>query len=243
MTSVIMLKLGGGLIAPKNWLEETPDKKTIERLSREILESGKKVIVVSGSGNFGHKAVRRYGIDTAEAVEAVRKSARRIGEIVSGYLPNSVLLEPHKTLTEDPGKVLEAIGGGRTPVLYGDVMDKIGGGWEVFSGERIIAKIIPELIVGGFEVERVVQVSVEEGVLNTNGGVISNISDGNWKGIRPDVGKALGVDVTGGMLHKVEESLEIFRKYTVRTMVISGKVEGRLREALEGKEVAGTIIG
>jgi isopentenyl phosphate kinase len=44
------------------------------------------------------------------------------------------------------------------------------------------------------------------------------------------------------MVHKVLESLEIARNYGIYTLIISGKVEGRLVKALEGKNVTGTVI-
>jgi len=243
MIGVTLLKLGGGLIAPKDWLEETPDEKIIQRLTREVSKCGKRMVVVSGSGNYGHKAVKKYGIETVKAVEMVRDSARKIGQLVSGYLPNSILLETHKVFPDSSNVVLDVLQRSRTPVLYGDVVDKIGGGWEIFSGEKIISRLIPELTGNGFSVEKIIQVSVEEGVLNADGKAISNISESNWGEINPDVGKASGVDVTGGMLHKVEESLEIFRKFKIKTLIISGKIEGRLEKALEGEKVAGTTIG
>jgi isopentenyl phosphate kinase len=64
----------------------------------------------------------------------------------------------------------------------------------------------------------------------------------NWEYIKKDVMGSKGIDMTGGMLHKVEESMEIATKYGVKTQIISGKVRGRLLESLKNDEVVGTLV-
>ena len=89
----------------------------------------------------------------------------------------------------------------------------------------------------------IVQVSREEGVWDRQGLIIPEINKSNWEVIKQDVGGAEGSDVTGGMLHKVEESLEIARDCGVKTWIISGAVPGRLKDLLQGKRVPGTRVG
>jgi len=233
---ITLVKLGGGLIAPKDWEPETADRKTIVRLVREIKESDKKVLIVSGSGNFGHMAVKKYGVTTVEGVMKVRESAKKIGKIVvlemrsQGF--DAELIEPNKYFGRKRKLNLD-----KTLVFYGDVVGK-----EIYSGERIIKLLVPEVLKQGQKVELIVQVSKEEGVWDENAQIIPEINISNWGRIKMKVGGSAGVDVTGGMLHKVEESLEIAGEYKINTWIISGKVERRLKEVLEGGKTVGTKI-
>lgn len=237
-----IIKLGGGLIAPKEWGEETVDFGILGRLVGEIRESGKPVLLVSGSGNFGHKAAKKYGITSLEGVVRVRESARKIGKIVETEMKkvgfDTHLVEMHKYLKREQDLDLE-----NTMVFYGDVVEVKSGKWKIFSGEKIIGFIIPILIEQGFKIEKIVQVSKEQGVWDDRRKIILGINQRNWEQIKKNVLGSEGMDVTGGMLHKVQESLEIARKYKIKTWIISGNIEGRLRELLEGKMVLGTVVG
>jgi isopentenyl phosphate kinase len=242
MRSVILIKLGGGLIAPKDWDPETADMAMIKKLVSKIAEmrdEGTKVVVACGSGNFGHAAVQKYGIGTKKGVVKVQEVAKKIGEIVllemeSQGLPVELIV-PHdlyktrdKELVENKSeKVVEVLEREVIPVLYGDVIEdevKVG---IVFSGEKNLELVIPALQKSGWKVEKVVQFSREDGVWNSKGEIIPEINLDNWEKVKEEITAAPSVDVTGGMLHKVEESLEIAKKYGVETWIVNGAREGR----------------
>lgn len=241
MKRIYLVKLGGGLIAPKEWETEIADWEVIRSLIREISDSGKKVLIVSGSGNFGHFAVKKYGIQTPGGVEKVRRSAKKIGEIVAlemrkaGF--DAELVETHKYFRNKNDLNLD-----KTLVFYGDVADTKDGGWTIYSGEKIIELLVPIIKSGNWEIEKIIQVSKEIGVWDAKGKLIPKISLVNWEYIKKDVMGSKGIDMTGGMLHKVEESMEIATKYGVKTQIISGKVRGRLLESLKNDEVVGTLV-
>jgi isopentenyl phosphate kinase len=231
---LVVIKLGGGLIAPKDWPAETPDCPVIERLIREIKQAGVKTVMVVGSGNFGHAGVKKYGIDSPEGVNKVRGIAQKIGKIVAIRIKSSQLIVTHKR-PWGIGKILNA---DKTPVIYGDVMG-IG---KIWSGEKIIEMMFPELLAGGWKVERIIQVSREDGVWNGIGKIIPEINKLNWQKVKNEIVTAAAIDVTGGMLHKVEESLAIAKKYKVETLIMNGGVTGRLRKVLEAETIIGTRI-
>jgi isopentenyl phosphate kinase len=252
--NVFLVKIGGGLIAPKDWPEETIDGKVVSRLVGEIKASGVRVVIAVGQGNFAHNAVKKFGISDPESVEKVRVSARKPGNIVTEELNSqgvpAQLVEPNKIYCSDgpvlvkdeSNKIIEILELGRIPVVYGDVIDDKRKGWVIFSGEKNLEIILGQLQKCGWNVGQVIQTSCEEGVLDSFGKVVPEINEENWDEIKKDVGGAIGVDVTGGMLHKVEESLEIARKYHVKTMIVSGKIEGRLEELLKTGSVFGTKV-
>lgn len=231
MKKMVLVKFGGGLIAPKNWEPETADEKIIERLVKEI--DGILVAVAVGSGNFGHAAVKKYGIADEINVERVRIIAKKIGQIVADKIKNSQLIITH----EKPWKVTDILDAGKTPVIYGDVM----GINEIWSGERCLAEMIIEMSKK-FKIERIIQVSIEDGVWDSSKKIIPEINNQNWSEIKKNVSGVVGGDATGGMLHKVEESLEIAKKYGIETWIVSGKVAERVRDAVSGKKVVGTVI-
>ena len=55
------------------------------------------------------------------------------------------------------------------------------------------------------------------------------------------LGGSGGVDVTGGMKHKVEEALELAKK-GIPGLIIDGVVNGSLAQAVKGGKVLGTRI-
>jgi len=238
---MILIKLGGGLIAPKEWEEESADLPNIRRLVTEMKRSGEELLVVSGSGNFGHKAAKKYGIETSKGVEKVRRSAKKIGEIVASEMKNSGfdarLVETHKFFQLNQKLNLE-----KTLVFYGDVVEINKNKWTIYSGEKIISLLVPTLIERGVKIDKIIQVSKEQGVWDSQKKIIPEINSQNWVRMKESVFGSGGVDMTGGMLHKVEESLEIAQKYNLKTYIVGGKSAGRLGEILKNEKVTGTLI-
>ena len=254
VNQVTLVKIGGGLIAPKEWPEETVDKDLVTRLVGEIKKSGVKAVIAVGQGNFAHNAVKKYGISTQKSVDKVRKSAIKPGKIIceefirQGCLaeliePNKIYIANDAVLENDGSDVIiKVLESGKIPVVYGDVIDDKKRGWIIFSGEKNLEIILGKLQKNKWKVKKVVQVSRELGVLDKDGKVVPEINENNWNEIKKDVTGAAGADVTGGMLHKVEESMEMFRKYGVESWIVSGKVRGRLAKILIGEQVEGTRI-
>jgi isopentenyl phosphate kinase len=223
---------------------ETVNKAVLHRLIKEAAASRQKVIVVSGSGNFGHHAVNKYGIDTMLGMAKVQLSAQKIGmrvleEMLSVGMPTT-LISPHMTWPRVGSAIVKALECGLTPLTYGDcLVDRKKA--KIVSGELIINSLIKNLITAGWVVNRVVQVSCEEGVINSQGQVVRKINRMVWPKIKKFVGQAKTVDFTGGMLHKVEESLQL-SKFGIETLILNGNKPGRLFDALTGKLVIGSYI-
>ena len=58
---MIILKIGGSVITNKAQ-ENTFKKGIMDRLSKEIKTSGKKIMIVHGAGSFGHITAKKYGL-------------------------------------------------------------------------------------------------------------------------------------------------------------------------------------
>ena len=75
---------------------------------------------------------------------------------------------------------------------------------------------------------------------NENAEFIKEINKDNWDEIKNYLGGSDGTDVTGGMIHKIEQSVSL-AKDGIEVEIISGMKKGNLKECLLGKRV-GTLI-
>lgn len=238
-----LVKLGGGLIAPKNWPAHTADIKTIRRLGKEIREFEDNLIVGHGGGNFPHASMSLGPLLTQQAASDLHGMVMR--EFLSLGVPVASVA-PHDIWVSSNGKVIQKfyepvrllLKQRLIPMIYGDVIWDEKKGSTIFSTETCLGLLARE-----FKTQRIIQASSEEGVWDENGEVIKEINSGNFSQLKSAIGKASGVDVTGGMLHKVEESLALAQDLGIETLIVSGKVKGRLNQALRGIKVVGTRIG
>ncbi|OFZ72558.1 MAG: hypothetical protein A3K03_00010 [Bdellovibrionales bacterium RIFOXYD1_FULL_44_7] len=137
------------------------------------------------------------------------------------------------------GGVEKALEKGLVPLLYGDVMIDATTGATIFSTERVFDELAKEM-AGKYAKIKVIHISNEEGVL-VDGKVFSQITDKNFIQVKGELSGSGGIDVTGGMLHKVEACLEV-AKLGIESVIVSGLVRGRVNHALVGNEVIGTRI-
>jgi isopentenyl phosphate kinase len=73
------------------------------------------------------------------------------------------------------------------------------------------------------------------------GRTISKIPPKNFGAIKKLLGEVQGADVTGGMLHKVEESLRMV-KQGIKVWIINGLVKDNLYKAIVSCPRSGTVI-
>jgi isopentenyl phosphate kinase len=129
---------------------------------------------------------------------------------------------------------------GVIPVVYGDVIiDKVRD-CTIFSTEKILSILAREL-KGDYKI-RIIYATDTDGVYDEKGKTIGKITPANFNRIKKAIMGAGGADVTGGMIHKVEESLKLARETKIVTLVINGVKKGNLTSALLGKNVLGTRI-
>ncbi|MHA1343672.1 MAG: amino acid kinase family protein, partial [Promethearchaeota archaeon] len=58
---IIILKLGGSLLTDKN-KPFSIRKQVLENVIQQIIDSGKKIILIHGGGSFGHPLAKKYNI-------------------------------------------------------------------------------------------------------------------------------------------------------------------------------------
>jgi len=263
MEELVLIKLGGSVITDKS-KDYRAREKNISRLAKEIRSAFKsteiKIIVGHGAGSFAHIPAKKYktkegmvnknrpfGMSVTEESakslnQLVVKKFIGLGLPVYSFSPGTFLISDNKIYSKsyiDPVK--KALEIGIVPIVYGDVVLDKKIGFTIFSTEKILGVLAGELSIN-YKV-RMIYVTDVDGVLDTNGRVIPQVTKSNFESLKVDIGGAKGVDVTGGMLHKVEEALGLSEKIKVKTQIINGLIPGRLKMAILGEKVKGTKVG
>jgi len=263
MEKITIIKLGGSLITDKS-RPMVAREKIIARLAKEIKIASKlysgKLLIGHGSGSFGHTSANKYqtqkgmlnrasikGVSevsdvASQLTKVVVKHLRGAGLPIVAFAPGSFIIadkQKEKRFFLEPIK--EALKMGVVPLVYGDVVFDQSQGFGIFSTEKVIDVLVRGLSKD-FKIERIVYLGVTNGVYDETGKTIPMISPKTFSKVRKTLGGAATTDVTGGMLHKVKESLQIARKYKTEILIVNGRVSGIVRKAILGKKVLGTLI-
>jgi len=261
MQDVFLVKLGGGLITDKS-KPEALRKQVLERLCREVhearLEAGLTLVVGHGGGSFPHQPAHDYsvqkgvmGADSLTGISLVQDAASRLNRfVVRAFLDageQAVSIQPSASLYTRKGRVVDwytkplemALDQGMLPVPYGDVVFDSEIGCSIVSTEVLLGVLARKL-----KSKKLFIVTQEDGVFADfpkKEELIQEITPANFESLKPSLGGSHGKDVTGGMLHKVERMLEIAES-GAEIKIINGLVEGRLKKALLGEDVPGTLV-
>lgn len=263
MENIILIKLGGSVITDKT-RPFCAKERTIRRLGREIADAQKKykgkLLIGHGSGSFGHTVASRYkthkglinrdslkgAVLTSEAAIEINRIVMRnlvkIGLKVKSFAPASFIVakggKSQKVFSEP---IRETLSTGVTPVIYGDVIGDTKMGFCIFSAEKVMQVLMKDL-GKDYKIKKIVFCSDTDGVYDSKGKTVPEITSKNIVELKKGIGETRGADVTGGMLHKVTQSLELSREYGVKTLIINGNKKDYLKEAILRKRVVGTVI-
>lgn len=259
---VILIKIGGSLITDKNkpFSLKKQALKTICREIKKAQDSGKQLVVGHGAGSFAHIPAKKYqthkgitGQESLRGIAEVADTAARLNRIVVKELleagvnavsvsPMSMMLAKNHRLESVYLQSLEALlNKDLLPVLYGDQVMDTEAGCTIFSTEKVLSYVAKALQRKGYQVERVIHCGQTNGVYDADGQTIPLIDRDNFGEFKTTVTGSGGVDVTGGMLHKVEETLKLAEQ-GIPGLIIDGIENGSLSEAVAGREVLGTKI-
>lgn len=246
-----ILKLGGSVITDKNAENGVALREDIQRLADEISSYSGKVIVVHGAGSFGHPLAHKYSLVNSfdgKGLALTHRSVETLNSIVVDALNDSGVnaagVHPLDCLMATDGRIssafldpiLSLLDNSIVPVLHGDVVMDTQKGVSIISGDQIVPYLA--LALGA---ERIGLGSAEEGVLDENGSPIPFITHDNFDEIRVSLGGSASTDVTGGMLGKVTELLDMCRGRPLTAYIFNAKVNGNVRNFLSGKDI-GTAI-
>lgn len=261
---LIFLKLGGSLITQKD-KPFTERKGVIERLAKEIHEVRQekdfRLLIGNGGGSYPHAPAKKYqtakGIindESLKGIAEVQDAASRLNRIIVRALldqgenaisiqPSAIALAQNSRITEFHTKQLEMfLEKNMIPVVYGDVSLDIEKGCCILSTEELFVALAQKL-----NPAKIILCGIVDGVFSTfsttghQKGLIEKITPQNYEDIKKSIMGSAGIDVTGGMIEKVNKSLELTDSDT-DSLIINGTVPGRVKQALLGENVTGTLV-
>jgi isopentenyl phosphate kinase len=244
---MILIKLGGSIITNKE-KPLSPRKKTIENIIKNLRKIDEPIIIVHGGGSFGHYWSVKYDMHTKPStydihgISVVKNSMVELNKIIldsflrnkfSPYcLPPTDFMfgnKPIKTKIKEIKKIADS---GLIPITFGDVLWYGQKKSYILSGDKImtlLSKILkPRLCIF---------------VLNEDG----LYSDLKSKTLIYELKKEIPsisinqMDVTGGMIRKVEEAVKI-SKTGIDVFFVNGNKPERIVKAVKNRSFEGTLF-
>lgn len=261
MSDLTLIKLGGSLITDKRtekaYRAERAD--AVAAAIRQALDTipGVQLVVGHGSGSFGHMAAKRHdtiaGVSGAEqwhgfaevALAAaslntlVAASFAQAGIPVMRFQPSAGTTCADGVVTHwDTRNLQAALDAGLVPLVYGDVaFDTVRGG-TITSTESLFF-----YLAGHLSVRRILLLGEVEGVLDTAGQLIRNVTPLSLASIEAALGGSAGTDVTGGMETKVRDMVALVQRIPgLEVRILDGRDPERLLRVLAGTSSDGTLI-
>ena len=264
MSERVFLKLGGSLITDKT-REQTPRLDTICRLAQEVRQAmnarpGLQLLIGHGSGSYGHFVGRRYRVRDGLVNDASWRGyaetgtiAARLNRLVADALLKAglpvVIVQPSASARCRNGKlehletrpIIATLENGLVPLVYGDVALDETRGCTIISTEEIfgyLARLLrPQRIILAGKVDGVYD---RDPLRDPAARPIAKISPANYAQVKEWLGGSHGVDVTGGMLSKVEEMISLAQQApNLLVQLLSGQEPGHVRQALLAPDSAG----
>lgn len=262
---VTLIKLGGSIITNK----DTPmslRQEVLSRLVEEVATAWKELsheellVVGHGQGSFAHVPAHKYGTmhgfkdeESRLGMAIVQDNAAQLNRIVVQEFikhqipavslnPSNCLVTKHREADSYCTDVFEEyIKQGLFPITGGDVIVDRGQGCTIWSTEEVLAFFAREFVEKGWNIKQIIHVTDVDGFLDENKHVVPAISADNWSELKKSLTKGKGVDVTGGMGLKVEESLSL-AQIGISSKIISGLTPNNLYNTLIGENWIGTEI-
>jgi isopentenyl phosphate kinase len=256
-----IVKLGGSVITDKT-VELTPKTEDINRLAEEIKRADMdNLIVVHGGGSFGHPAAQKYGIKEGlkeESQKAGFSETHHIMTVLNGLVMDAFVLHEMPALSIAPSSCIITENGrikffedtivrkcmqmGFVPVLYGDAVFDEKLGFTILSGDQLAAYLATILkaskIVMGVDTDGIYEADPK---VDKAAKPYLRLNLDEVKRVQAKLGKAQGVDVTGGMAGKIAELIPAIEQ-GVRVQIVNGTRGNRVFRALVGERIEGTII-
>ena len=255
MKDLIFIKLGGSLITKKK--PYSLNLRKIKQLAKEIFYLKKKykfkILLGNGAGSFAHVSAKKFKTKEGYINEKskighclVESDALTLNRILVKELIKAgieaISVQPSASVETKNGKIKffylkpikNYLKNDLVPVVFGDVISDKKRGCCILSTEEIFEYLAKKL-----KPKKIILMSKVEGVLDKNGSVIPEINQKNFSKIGKFLKGSDKIDVTGGMLHKVEEAIKM-AKIGCQVFIVGGK-KGNLKEVLKGNRI-GTKI-
>ncbi|MEM2999485.1 MAG: isopentenyl phosphate kinase [Candidatus Bathyarchaeia archaeon] len=256
-----ILKIGGSVITDKNG-ELAARTEVINRLAEEIQKANtRRLVIVHGGGSFGHPTAQKYGIK-----EGLREETQKIGfaethhvmTVLNGLVMDSlvwhnipavsitpsscIITENGRIKTFDDAALKMLLGMDFVPVLYGDAVLDEKLGFTVLSGDQLVAYLAMKLnaarIVIGVDTDGLYDADPKTA---KNAKLYTRLTLNELEKVKSKLAGSATVDVTGGMLGKINELIPVIAQ-GIPVAIVNAAKPNRTYKALIGGSVEGTLI-
>ena len=222
------------------------------------------LIIVHGAGSFGHPPAQKYQIGVSFKVDEYPK--KRIGFsktqncvkklntiicecLISNKIP-CVSIQPSSFITTDNKRIdtfnldliTKYLDEGFVPVIYGDVVIDSSLKIAVLSGDQILQYIAKNL--KSKEINEIILGTDVDGVFTKNPKKHNNAKLIRKVSSLEDIevlDSTTNIDVTGGMIGKIKELLEL-ADLGIESKIINANKEGLITDSLLNKKVKCSLI-
>lgn len=234
-----LIKLGGSLITnksqPRSFRQSATQNIAAQVKRIRSVQPDRRIVIGHGSGSFGHFEATQH--NTMQGVRsdadwlgfskvgcaAAELSQRVLAEFVAAGLPvirfqPSALIRAsnRRIISMNASLISRALDSRLMPVVHGDIAfdERLGG--TIVSTELIFA-----WLVGQLDVKSIILLGEVDGVLDGDNEIIREIRPDTLDKIKDMLGGSSGIDVTGGMIQKVEEMAALVKRYPDLDIVIA----------------------
>jgi isopentenyl phosphate kinase len=264
MNDLVILKIGGSVCTQKASGKFSVRKAAVRRIAMEIKEAmearGFSLLVVNGAGPFGHSNVAQYdineGVRTQRDFEGFFKTVcdcsflncsvaeilRKEGLHAYPFPSSSVTVQSGKKVVSMDIEAMKRMWDAdkkAVPVMNGTMVPDMKIGGSVISGDAVI-----EYLSGRLRPRLVVFATDVDGIFTADPGkkkgakLIETVTRRNIGDVTKSLSGSSAVDVTGVMLGKVQRLLDLDSD----TLIVNGNAPGRVKKALFGEKVRGTLV-
>lgn len=260
--NIIILKLGGGLLTDKN-KPFSLREDVIESTIQQIIDSGKKIILIHGGGSFGHPLAKKYDISNglnisienqvlglAETHRAMNKfNSVIVNKFIEKNSPALSIQASSIFVRKSNINVLYSIQPiemclnlDMIPILYGDIIFDTQNSFSILSGDDIALEICRNL--NEYNVSKVIY------AMETDGIWIENEEKGKilCKKVRSVDLESLDlanleekIDVTGGIRGKIN-IIKRLCECNVQVQLINGLKNNNILKALKNQDFECTSV-
>lgn len=244
---MILIKLGGSVITNKE-KPLSPRKKTVENIAKNLKKLSEPFVIVHGGGSFGHYWSVKYDMHTKprkydlHGVSIVKNSMIDLNKIIldsftkfklNPYsLPPTDFMSGSKPIPKKIKEIEQIAKSGLIPVTFGDALWYGEKKTFILSGDKImthLSKILkPKLAIFALNEDGLYSDLKTKKLISEAAGVLPKIS-------------RIKLDVTGGMIRKVEEARKISAN-GVKVFFVNGNKPGRIVKAVKNRRFEGTLF-
>lgn len=256
-----LIKLGGSLITDKSRaraFRQVRTRQIVKQIQRiRTLQPDARLVIGHGSGSFGHFEASRHqtikGVKSPEDLlgfakvgeAAVALSQLVLNEFLACGLP-VLRIQPSTLIVAQNGQIASmdvslierSLNVGLLPLLHGDVALDLRIGGTIISTETIFAHLAEMM-----PVSTIILLGEVDGVLDEDDKVVPEITPASFHRLRSALGESDGVDVTGGMLRKVEDMVNLVSNHPhLKVVIANGNLATVIEDLLLRDKPLGTLI-